>query len=167
MQTRIYALVSGVIFFLLGIFGFVTFFVSNPSANAPEMTIRTSLGQLFAIFPVNSLLNVVHCLWGLVGIVAYTSAKSSKSFATWSGYGAAILSVLGMMKFSNTFGGLLPLYSHNIWLHGIMALVSTLYASRKVQDVLGVKTTSDQVDQFAAARKSAQERKPKDLDKAG
>jgi hypothetical protein len=72
-----------------------------------------------------------------------------------------------MMKFSNTFGGLLPLYSHNIWLHGIMALVSTLYASRKIQDVLGVKTTSDQVDQFAAARKSAQERKPKDLDKAG
>ncbi|NBW80457.1 DUF4383 domain-containing protein [bacterium] len=167
MQTRTYAVVSGVIFFLLGIFGFVGFFVSSPPVNAPEMTIRTALGQLFGIFPVNSLLNVVHCLWGLVGILAFTSLKSSKSFATWSGYLAAVLSILGMMRFSHTFAGLMPLYSHNIWLHGIMALVSTLYASTKIQDALGVKSTSDQVDQFAAARKSAQERKPKDLDKAG
>ena len=167
MQTRIFALVSGIIFFLLGIFGFVGFFVSNPPADTPEMTITTSLGLLFAIFPVNSLLNIVHCLWGLVGIVAYTSLDASKAFATWSGYGAGILSILGMMKFSNTFAGLMPIYSHNIWLHGIMALVSTFYASRKIQDMLGVKSTLEQVDQFAAARKSAQERKPKDLDKAG
>jgi hypothetical protein len=72
-----------------------------------------------------------------------------------------------MLPFARTLGGLLPLYSHNIWLHGVLALVSTLYASRKIQDTLGIRIQGDQVDQFAAARKSAQERKPKDLDKAG
>ncbi|MFZ9521650.1 MAG: DUF4383 domain-containing protein [Silvanigrellaceae bacterium] len=167
MKAKPYALTSGVVFFLLGIFGFVTFFVSAPPADTPSMKITTSLGLLFAIFPVNSLLNIVHCLWGLVGIVAYTSNDASKSFAKWSGYGAAILTILGMMKFSNTFAGLMPLYSHNIWLHGVMAIVSTFYANRKIQELFGAKSSLEQVDQFAAARKSAQERKPKDLDKAG
>lgn len=167
MQTRIYALTAGVIFFLLGIFGFVSFFVSSPPVDAPNMAITSSFGQLFAIFPVNSLLNVVHCLWGLVGIIAFTSVNSSTTYARWSGYGAGLLSILGMLPFARTLGGLLPLYSHNIWLHGVTALISTFYASRKIQGMLGVKTTTDQVDQFAAARKSAQERKPKDIDKAG
>ncbi|MEN9808732.1 MAG: hypothetical protein RLZZ488_299 [Pseudomonadota bacterium] len=167
MQTRLYALISGSILFLLGIFGFVSFFVSPPSPDSPTMTITSAFGQLFAIFPVNSFLNVIHCVWGLVGIVAYTNDKSSVTFARWSGYGAGLLAILGMLPFTRTLAGLLPLYSHNIWLHGVFALVSTLYASRKMQDTLGLRIQGDQVDQFAAARKSAQERKPKDLDKAG
>lgn len=167
MQARLYALISGAILFCLGIFGFVSFFVSAPSVDAPAMTITSAFGQLFAIFPVNSFLNVIHCVWGLVGIVAYTKDKSSITFARWSGYGSGLLSVLGMLPFAKTLGGLLPLYSHNIWLHGVFALISTLYASRKIQDALGLRIQTDQVDQFAAARKSAQERKPKDLDKAG
>jgi len=167
MQTRIYALTSGIVFFLLGIFGFVSFFVSAPPVDAPVMTIKAAFGELFAFLPVNSLLNVIHTLWGLVGIIAYTSLSSSKTFARWSGYGAGLLAILGMLPFARTLGGLLPLYSHNIWLHGVMAIISTLYASPKIREQLGLKTTEEKMDQFSAARKSAQERKPKDLDKAG
>jgi hypothetical protein len=167
MQARYFALTSGVIFFLLGIFGFVTFFVSIPPADAPAMTIKSAFGQLFAIFPVNSLMNVVHTLWGLIGIIAYTNQSSSQTFARWSGYGAGLLAILGMLPFARTLGGFLPLYSHNIWLHGVMAILATLYASPRLRTALGLKTAQDKTDEFSAARRSAQERKPKDLDKAG
>lgn len=167
MQTRYFALTSGIIFFLLGILGFVTFFVSVPPADAPTMTIRSAFGQLFAIFPVNSLLNVVHTLWGLLGIIAYTSPGSAQTFARWSGYGAGLLTLLGILPFARTLGGLLPLYSHNIWLHGVMAIFSTLYASPRLREKIGIKSPQEKADEFAAARRSAQERKPKDFDKAG
>lgn len=166
MQTRIYALATGVIFFLLGIFGFVSFFVSNQPVDAPQMVITSAAGQLFAIFPVNSLLNVVHCLWGLVGIVAYTSIPSSETYARWSGYGAGLLAILGMLPFSRTLGGLLPLYSHNIWLHGVMAIVSTFYASRKFRKLVGLSFKSDEAERLSAIRRPG-EGKPRDLDKAG
>jgi multidrug transporter EmrE-like cation transporter len=167
MQTRFFALTSGIIFFLLGILGFVTFFVSVPPADAPAMAIKSAFGELFGIFPVNSLMNVVHTLWGLIGIIAYTNLSSSQTYARWSGYGAGLLAILGMLPFARTLGGLLPLYSHNIWLHGVMAIFSTLYASPRVREKLGMKSTEEKADQLASARRSTQERKPKDLDKAG
>jgi hypothetical protein len=167
MQTRIYALISGAVFFLLGIFGFVSFFVSVPPVDAPRMTITSAFGLLFAIFPVNSLLNVLHALWGVVGLIAYTGVDSSKTYARWSAYGAGLFSILGMLPFARTLGGLLPLYSHNIWLHGVTAIIASYYASNRARKLLGTKPTGEQIDQFTAARKGVQERKPKDLDKAG
>ncbi|NBO39496.1 DUF4383 domain-containing protein [bacterium] len=164
MRIRNFALWSGVFFLFLGIISFIPWFVSDPAADAPRMNITSAYGQLFAIFPVNSLLNVFHGLLGIIGLLAYRSQDASLSYARWCAGLFGAMSVLGMLFFSRTFAGLLPLYGHNIWLHGIMAIACSYFATR-TPEVVSAGTSAER-GPFAEARRG-KERKPSDLDKAG
>ncbi|MEN9529009.1 MAG: hypothetical protein RI932_882, partial [Pseudomonadota bacterium] len=62
MQFKYFSIWAGSLYLLLGILGFIPFLVSEPPPNAPNMNITSAFGQLFAIFPVNSLLNVSHAI---------------------------------------------------------------------------------------------------------
>lgn len=166
MQLKYFSVWTGGVYLLLGILGFVPFLVSDPAANAPQMNITSALGQLFAVFPVNSLLNVVHALMGVIGLYAYGSKDASKSYAQWCAWIFGITSIFGMLPFARTFFGLLPLYSHNIWLHGITAIVAS-YALTRKSKALEVGTGAESMNAYREGRRAAQERKPSDVDKAG
>lgn len=166
MQLRYFSVWAGGLYLLLGIFGFVPFLVSEPPANAPNMNVTSAFGQLFAIFPVNSLLNVTHALIGVIGLYAYTSTDSSKSYTRWCAGIFGVFSILGMLPFARTFFGLLPLYSNNIWLHGITAILASYYVTRQTKAV-GTGSAAESLGAYRDGRRASQERKPSDLDKAG
>lgn len=165
MQFKYFSVWAGSIYFLLGILGFIPFLVSEPPLNAPDMNISSAFGQLFAIFPVNSLLNVFHVILGIIGIYAFTGEAEAKSYTRWCAAICGVMSILGMLPFARTFFGLLPLYSNNIWLHGVTAIIGSVIISRKLKVTAGGGAES--LGSYRESRRGAQERKPSDLDKAG
>jgi uncharacterized membrane protein len=71
MTSRYFAIVAGVVYTLIGIMGFLPGIVQVPMPDMPSMSVNTGYGLLFGLFPVNALLNVVHLIVGVVGLLCY------------------------------------------------------------------------------------------------
>ena len=101
MSTKTAALVFGVVFAVVGFLGFMP---SPPPPDAPPLSMEHGHGLALGLFPVNTLHNVVHLLFAVLGIAAWAGgwARSYFQFLTVA-YG--LLAVLGLIPAtSTTFG---------------------------------------------------------------
>jgi hypothetical protein len=121
--TRYFALVVGVAFTLAGIAGFLPFFTPQPPADAPHLAVDTSYGLLLGLFPVNIIHNIFHFAVGVMGVLAFRSYPSALQFSRFLGITLAVLTVMGLIPALSTGFGLWPLYGHDIWLHGLEAVI--------------------------------------------
>ena len=126
MKIRYFALIVGLIYVVIGILGFVPTLLSLP-ATAPILTVQAGYGYLFSLFPVNLLHNIVHLVVGVLGIIAYRSLSSAQLFARGLTILYAVLAVLGLIPATSTLFGLVPLFSHNIWLHAVTAAIAAYF----------------------------------------
>src|SRR3546814_149554 len=100
-NTRIFALVFGVVFLAAGIAGFIPPLVT-PGADVPpgsagmETPHMMNVGLLFGIFPVNAMHNIVHLLFGLWGLAASRSLKAGWIYACGVAAIYLILALMGM-----------------------------------------------------------------------
>jgi hypothetical protein len=121
--TRYFVLVVGAAFIAAGVAGFLPFFTPNPPPEAPHLLVSTSYGLLLGLFPINIVHNLFHFSMGVAGIVAFRSYPSSLQFSRFLGVTLAVLTVMGMIPALRTGFGIMPLYGHDIWLHGIEAAI--------------------------------------------
>lgn len=121
--TRYFALLVGVAFTLAGIAGFIPFFTPHPPPEAPHLIINASYGLLLGLFPVNIVHNLFHFGVGLLGLLASRAYPSALQYARFLGITLGILTVMGMIPSLRTGFGLWPLYGHDIWLHGLEAVI--------------------------------------------
>lgn len=130
MKTRYFALVMGLVFLAVGILGFVPGLLTTDPA-MPPMLVDGSYGLLLGLFPVNVLHNVFHVLFGLWGVMAYRSYTAARWFAGSTAVIYGVLTLMGFFPGLNTLWGLVPLYGHDIWLHGAIAIVAAIFASMR------------------------------------
>jgi hypothetical protein len=104
--ARIYAIVFGVVYTLVGVAGFVV---------APGL----ATGFLVS-FPVNALHNAVHLMVGVIGIVAFVSNRSVE-YARLMAVLFLALTVAGFAP--QPLLGVLPLGGSDILLHAATALL--------------------------------------------
>ena len=121
--TRYFALVAGAAFMLAGVAGFIPYFTPHASPEAPHLIVDTSYGLLLGLFPVNIIHNLFHFAVGVMGLLAFRSYPSSLQFSRFLGIVLAILTIMGLIPALNTGFGLWPLYGHDIWLHGLEAVM--------------------------------------------
>lgn len=123
--TRYFALVAGIAFTLAGIAGFMPFFTSPIPIDAPPLTINSNYGLLIGLFPVNAVHSVFHFFTGVYGIAAFRTYLSARRFSRFLGVTLAVLTVMGLIPnfHIHTTFGFLPLYGHDIWLHGLEAII--------------------------------------------
>ncbi|HSL30743.1 MAG TPA: DUF4383 domain-containing protein [Anaerolineales bacterium] len=122
--TRYFALVVGIAFTGAGIAGFLPFFTTHAPAEAPHLVVDTSYGLLLGLFPVNIIHNLFHFGWGITGILASRSFQSALRFSRYFGVILAVLTVMGLLPALRTGFGFMPLYGHDIWLHGLEAVIA-------------------------------------------
>ena len=117
------AQVFGIVFLLVALLGFFTTGTSMEAdpARAPH---------LLGLFPVNLLHNFVHLAFGIWGLAAARSFGAATSYARIAGVLYLLLAVLGFVAPSGF--GLVPLGSHDIWLHAVLgiALAAVGFTSR-------------------------------------
>lgn len=127
MATRYFALILGIVYVIIGILGFVPGFLQPPPAGAPDLTVDAGYGYLLGLFPVNVVHDIVHLLVGLWGLIAYRSFGASRLFARGVAILFGLLTVLGLFPVFNTLFGLVPLFSNDIWLHALTAIVAAYF----------------------------------------
>ena len=122
MSTRTFALIFGIVFLAIGVAGFIPSLVQPLHPGHPP--VEYNGGQLLGLFPVNTLHNAVHVLFGLWGLLAARSLGGSVTYARAVFIIYLVLTVAALVPNLNSLYGLVPLYGNDIWLHAGLALVA-------------------------------------------
>ena len=119
------ALLFGVVFVLAGVAGF---FPAPIPPGAPPLTVESGHGLALGLFPVNVLHNIVHLLFGVLGIAASRGAVlSAQGYFRLVAVAYALLVVLGLMTATHTTFGLVPIWGNDVWLHGLLAVAAAYF----------------------------------------
>jgi hypothetical protein len=121
--TRYFVLIVGAAFLAAAIAGFIPFFTPHAPSEAPHLIVDTSYGYLLGLFPVNIIHNLFHFAVGVMGVLAFRSYPAALQFSRFLGIALGVLTLMGIIPALNTGFGLWPLYGHDIWLHGLEAVV--------------------------------------------
>ena len=125
MNTATMAMVFGVVFALIGGLGF---FPSPPVPAAPPLTVEHGHGMALGLFPINTLHNVAHLIFGVLGIAAWRGVLlSARGYFQIVAVAYALLVILGLIPATQTTFGLMPLWGNNVWLHGLIAAAAAYF----------------------------------------
>ena len=125
MSTRTFALLFGIVFLAVGVAGFIPALVQPLHEGHPA--VQYNGGQLLGLFPINTLHNGVHILFGLWGLLASRSLSGSVTYARGVAIIYAVLTIAGLVPNLNSLYGMVPLYGNDIWLHALLAVVAAYF----------------------------------------
>lgn len=110
----------GVVFLLVGVLGFVP----GVTSNYGEMTFASheSGAMLLGLFGVNILHNIVHLLFGVVGIALARSASGAKNFLLIGGVIYLLLWVFGLAINLESAINFVALNTADNWLHFVLGV---------------------------------------------
>ncbi|WIE56535.1 DUF4383 domain-containing protein [Curtobacterium sp. MCLR17_031] len=113
------ALVVGIVFLLVGNAGFVPGITTGDLAGAGH----ESMGMLLGIFQVSVLHNIVHLLFGVVGLLAANRASGSRMYLVLGGIVYFVLWIYGLFTAGHSSGAnFVPLNNADNWLHLVLAI---------------------------------------------
>ena len=127
------ALLAGIVFLALGILGFVpgiTTHYGDLSFAGPD-----SGAKLLGIFQTSILHNVVHLLFGLVGIAMARSWEGARTFLIGGGVVYLVLFVYGLLAHGDSSANFIPVNSADNVLHvafGVAMIVLGLVLGREL-----------------------------------
>ena len=127
MRTRTFALVLGIVFLLAGASGFVPGMLHPVPAGAPPLAVPMGYGLVMGLLPVNVLHNLVHVLFGILGLVAYGGLFAPRVYAQIVAVAYGLLVILGLLPATNTLFGLIPIYGNDVWLHLVLGVAAAYF----------------------------------------
>lgn len=121
---RWFTLGMGLAFTLAGVAGFVPGLTLPPPLGAPPMLVDLCYGRLLGLFPVNVVHNLFHLAVGVAGLLAWRREGASLAFTRVVAVALGLLTLMGLGAPWDTGFGVLPVYGHAAWLHGLEALLA-------------------------------------------
>ena len=118
-QLQLAATVVAATFILVGILGFIpgitTHYSDLKGAGHNSMN-----AKLLGIFSVSILHNVVHLLFGLIGLVLARTVSGAKNYLIGGGVIYLVLWIYGLLIDKNTNANFIPVNSADNWLHFVL-----------------------------------------------
>jgi len=117
-MTQTAAMVVGVMFLLVGILGFIPGITQHFS----DMTFagHDSDAKLLGIFEVSVLHNIVHLLYGIVGIIAARRFAAARNYLIIGGVVYLILWLYGLIVDKQSNANFVPVNTADNWLHFVL-----------------------------------------------
>jgi Domain of unknown function (DUF4383) len=131
MRTVTFALIIGIAYLAAGVLGLIPALLVPPPADAPPTSFAVLYGYLLGLFPVNVLHTAVHFAIGVWGLAAWRGATDPKLYARALAILYGVLAVMGLIPGLNNVFGLIPLHSHDVWLHAGTAALAAYFGWRK------------------------------------
>jgi hypothetical protein len=116
MQTRLFTLLFGLVSIVLGILGFIPALRPVPSGSTPALDITGSFGNLFTIFPVNSVHNIASIVIGVIAVIAGSNVEWSRYFCIAGFLVFGMLMIWGFIPLLDTLWRTCPIYGDDTWL---------------------------------------------------
>ena len=132
------SLVVGAIFLLVGVLGFIPGITEN--TDAMEFSGHESGAELLGIFQVSILHNIVHILFGVLGIAAARASSTARTFLVGGGALYVGLWLYGMVIDKISDANFVPVNEADDWLHlalgaGMLLLGLALGGARRDRTV--------------------------------
>jgi hypothetical protein len=139
------ALIVGIAFLLVGIAGFIPGVTQN--FDDMEFAGHESGAELLGVFQVSVLHNLVHLAFGVLGLIAATRYKASRTYLIAGGLVYLALMVYGLVVDQDTDANFVPINDADNWLHlalgvGMIAL-GLLLTDRHDADVRMTDRTTE------------------------
>lgn len=126
------AMVVGAVFLLVGILGFVPGITSN--YDQLSFASHHSMAMLLGVFQVSVLHNIVHLLFGVVGLSTARTPGKARNYLLWGGIIYLVLWIYGLVVGQDTPANFVPLNNADNWLHLVlgvgMVALALLFAPR-------------------------------------
>ncbi len=108
-------LVIGVVFLLVGIAGFIP----GVTTNYHDLTFagHHSDAKLIGIFQVSVFHNIVHLLFGIIGVASARTARASRMYLIVGGVVYLVLWIYGLIMDPMSGANFVPLNTADNWLH--------------------------------------------------
>lgn len=113
-------LAVGAVFLLVGILGFVPGVTSG--VDQLSFAGHQSGAMLLGLFQVSVLHNVVHLLFGVVGLALSRSWAGSRSYLIWGGAIYLVLWIYGLVIGHESPANFVPLNVADNWLHFVLGV---------------------------------------------
>ncbi len=117
---QVAALAVGGVFLLVGILGFIPGITTN--YDTMGFVGHESEAKLLGIFQVNILHNVVHLLFGVLGLAAAKAWESSRLFLVGGGAVYLVLWVYGLVIDFESVANFVSLNTADNWLHLLLGV---------------------------------------------
>ena len=139
------AVLVGATFLLVGILGFVPGVTTN-LYDGLDLAGSTGDAKLLGVFEVSVLHNIVHLLFGVIGLALARSARTARTFLVGGGTIYLLLWIYGLVIDKESAANFVPLNSADDWLHfalgtGMLAAGLILDRDRDVDASRGTGTT--------------------------
>ena len=132
------ALAAGAVFLLVGIAGFIPGVTTH--YDALTFAGHHSGAQLFGLFEVSVLHNIVHLLFGILGLALFSTFNGARGYLIASGVIYLVLFVAGMAIEPTSSTNVLPVNDADNWLHlglGLALAAAGLILGRRGQGKIG------------------------------
>ena len=142
--AQISSLVAGAAFLLVGILGFIPGITTNFDDIA--FAGNDSRAELLGIFQVSVLHNIVHLLFGVLGLWAARTWTTARAFLLASGAVYLVLFVYGMVVDRDADANFVPVNTADDWLHlglAVAMIAAGLLAGRRWEDDPLVRNRDD------------------------
>jgi arginine exporter protein ArgO len=116
-----FALAMGIVFLVVGVAGFIPGLTSN--VDQLQFASHHSTAALLGVFQVSVLHNIVHLLFGVVGLVAARTAHASRLFLIVGGVIYLVLFIYGLIVPHDSAANFVPINTADNVLHIALAAV--------------------------------------------
>jgi hypothetical protein len=113
--VRLAAMAVGAVFLLVGVLGFIPGITTD--YNGMTFAGHDSTAMLLGVFHVSILHNIVHLLFGAVGLVAARTVAGARGFLIWGGVVYLVLWVYGLIIDHGSAANFVPVNTADDWLH--------------------------------------------------
>ncbi len=115
------ARVIGIVFLVVGVLGFIPGITSNYGTMG--FAGHGSMAMLLGLFQVSVLHNIVHLLFGVVGIALSRSVSGARGYLVVGGVIYLVLWLYGLIIDKTSGANFVPLNTADNWLHFLLGAV--------------------------------------------
>jgi hypothetical protein len=131
--VEIAATAVGAVFLVVGILGFIPGITSGSLGFAGH----GSEGYLLGLFQVSVLHNIVHLLFGVVGLALGRNAAASRNYLIWGGAIYLVLFLYGLIFNGDSGGNFVPVNAADNVLHLVLGIGMLVLGLALGRDVAG------------------------------
>jgi len=124
MNAPLVARILGLLFLVASVAGLLPWIAPEVPYDAPVVILDAGYRDLFGIFPLNAVHDLIHGFFGIWGVLASLRFRAAVFYLRSVVWIYLLMVILGIIPITNTLFGVAPIYGWDIALHLIILLAA-------------------------------------------